>query len=41
MQVGEKTFMKLRAPLDDEYYLQGPGITLVAELIEQDECNVH
>ena len=41
MQVGEKTFMKLRDPLDDEYYLQGPGTTLVAELIEQDECNVH
>ena len=41
MKVGEKTFMKLRDPLDDEYYLQGPGTTLVAELIEQDECNVH
>ncbi len=23
MQVGKTTFMKLRDPLDDEYYLQG------------------
>lgn len=41
MQVGETTFMKLRDPLDDEYYLQGHGTTLVVELIEQDECNTH
>ncbi|HEB1164739.1 TPA: hypothetical protein RY449_001765 [Escherichia albertii] len=41
MQVGEKTFMKLRDPLEDEYYLQGPGTTLVVELVEQDECNAH
>ncbi|ESE93461.1 hypothetical protein SEEV1955_18093 [Salmonella enterica subsp. enterica serovar Virchow str. ATCC 51955] len=33
--------MKLRDPLDDEYYLQGPGTTLVVELIEEDECNAH
>ncbi|EEV5865451.1 TPA: DUF4261 domain-containing protein [Escherichia coli] len=41
MQVGETTFMKLRDPLEDEYYLQGPGTTLVVELIEEDECNAH
>lgn len=41
MQVGKTTFMKLRDPLDDEYYLQGPGTTLVVELIEEDECNAH
>ncbi|EEX0062608.1 ATP-binding cassette domain-containing protein [Salmonella enterica] len=38
---GKSTFMKLRDPLDDEYYLQGPGTTLVVELIEEDECNAH
>ncbi|PWD07376.1 hypothetical protein C4813_24175, partial [Salmonella enterica subsp. enterica serovar Rubislaw] len=38
MQVGKTTFMKLRDPLDDEYYLQGPGTTLVVERIEEDEC---
>ncbi len=41
MQVGETTFMKLRDPLDNEYYLQRPGTTLVVELIEEDECNAH
>ncbi|WP_396332299.1 DUF4261 domain-containing protein [Burkholderia anthina] len=39
MQVGSETFMKLREPLDHEYYLQGPAQVLVAELISADEIN--
>ncbi|KAF1003010.1 MAG: hypothetical protein GAK36_00338 [Pseudomonas sp.] len=39
MQIGETTYMKLREPAENEYYLQGPGTTLVAELIESDQVN--
>nr|WP_175799764.1 DUF4261 domain-containing protein [Burkholderia anthina] len=39
MQVGADTFMKLREPLEHEYYLQGPAQVLVAELISADEIN--
>ncbi|WP_175777206.1 DUF4261 domain-containing protein [Burkholderia anthina] len=39
MQVGSETFMKLREPLEHEYYLQGPAQVLVAELISADEIN--
>lgn len=39
MQVGSETFMKLREPLEHEYYLQGPAPVLVAELISADQIN--
>ncbi|MBY4870848.1 DUF4261 domain-containing protein [Burkholderia sp. Bp9017] len=39
MQVGADTFMKLREPLEHEYYLKGPAQVLVAELISADEIN--
>ncbi|MDN7489178.1 hypothetical protein QZM35_15845 [Burkholderia sp. AU45274] len=39
MQIGAETFMKLREPLEQEYYLQGPAQVLVAELISADQIN--
>lgn len=37
MQVGEDRFMRLRAPTDSEYFLDGPGAVVVAEVIGADE----
>ncbi len=37
MQVGEDRFMRLRAPADSEYFLDGPGAVVVAEVIGADE----
>lgn len=39
MQIGENAYMKLRAPTQEEYYLDGPGQVLVAEIITADEIN--
>ncbi|WMD18954.1 DUF4261 domain-containing protein [Achromobacter seleniivolatilans] len=39
MQIGENAFMKLRDPAQEEYYLDGPGAVLVAEIITSDEIN--
>jgi hypothetical protein len=39
MQIGENAYMKLRAPAQEEYYLDGPGVVLVAEIITADEIN--
>ncbi|KAG0777054.1 hypothetical protein G6F22_012136 [Rhizopus arrhizus] len=39
MQIGENAFMKLRDPAKEEYYLDGPGQVLVAEIITADEIN--
>ncbi|MDQ8034358.1 MAG: DUF4261 domain-containing protein [Bordetella sp.] len=39
MQIGENTFMKLRAPTEAEYFLQGPGRVLVADIISESEIN--
>ena len=39
MQIGENAFMKLRDPAEEEYYLDGPGQVLVAEIITADEIN--
>ena len=39
MQVGETAFMRLRAPLAEEYFLDGPDQVLVAEIIEGHEIN--
>lgn len=39
MQIGENAYMKLRAPAKEEYYLEGPGAVLVAEIITADEIN--
>lgn len=39
MQIGENAFMKLRTPAEQEYYLDGPGQVLVAEIITADEIN--
>ncbi|MFH0133670.1 DUF4261 domain-containing protein [Variovorax sp. VaC1] len=37
MQVGEDKFLRLRAPLETEYFLDGPDAVLVAEMIGADE----
>ncbi|SEJ90816.1 MULTISPECIES: DUF4261 domain-containing protein [unclassified Variovorax] len=37
MQVGEDRFMRLRAPAETEYFLDGPGTVMVAEMIGADE----
>jgi hypothetical protein len=39
MQVGEDEFLRLRAPLQAEYFLDGPDAVLVAEVIGADEIN--
>lgn len=39
MQIGENAYMKLRAPAEEEYFLDGPGTVLVAEIITADEIN--
>ncbi|WP_313369317.1 DUF4261 domain-containing protein [Achromobacter animicus] len=39
MQIGEDAFMKLREPAKEEYYLDGPGQVLVAEIISADQIN--
>ncbi|MDR0480903.1 MAG: DUF4261 domain-containing protein [Gallionellaceae bacterium] len=39
MQVGESTYMRLRDPLPNEYFLDGPGTVLVAEMIGASEIN--
>ncbi len=40
MQVGEDRFMRLRAPAETEYFLDGPGEVLVAELIDANQVAV-
>lgn len=39
MQIGENAYLKLREPGEPEYFLQGPGRTLVAEIIAEDQIN--
>ena len=39
MQIGENAYLKLREPDEPEYFLQGPGRTLVAEIIAEDQIN--
>ncbi len=39
MQIGEDAYMKLREPAKEEYYLDGPGRVLVAEIITADQIN--
>jgi len=39
MQVGESSFMKLRDPTPEEYFLDGPGTVLVADIIGADQIN--
>jgi hypothetical protein len=39
MQVGSDTFMRLRAPTKEEYFLQSEGELFVAEMIGADEIN--
>ncbi|WP_313623847.1 DUF4261 domain-containing protein [Achromobacter sp.] len=39
MQIGEDAYMKLREPAKEEYYLDGPGQVLVAEIITADQIN--
>lgn len=39
MQIGEDAYMKLREPAKEEYYLDGPGQVLVAEIITADQVN--
>lgn len=39
MQVGETRYMKLRDPLPAEYFLQGPGTVLVADIIDEADIN--
>lgn len=39
MQIGEDAYMKLREPATEEYYLDGPGRVLVAEIITADQVN--
>ena len=39
MQVGEYTFMKVRAPTADEAFLEGQGPLLIAEFISSNEIN--
>ncbi|MGN6659704.1 MAG: DUF4261 domain-containing protein [Achromobacter mucicolens] len=39
MQIGEDAYMKLREPAQEEYFLDGPGQVLVAEIISADQIN--
>jgi len=39
MQIGKARYMKVRDPVASEYFLQGPGTVLVAEIIDQSEIN--
>lgn len=39
MQIGEATYMRLRDPFPEEYFLDGPGKVFVAEIIGEDEIN--
>ncbi|MBB1625339.1 DUF4261 domain-containing protein [Achromobacter sp. UMC71] len=39
MQIGETSYMKLREPLESEYFLHGPGTVLVAEIIDASQIN--
>lgn len=39
MQIGEDAYMKLREPANEEYFLDGPGQVLVAEIISADQIN--
>ncbi len=39
MQVGETEFLRLRAPTEDESFLESDGDLLVAEIISKDEIN--
>ncbi|WP_333983283.1 DUF4261 domain-containing protein [Ectopseudomonas khazarica] len=39
LRVGEDAFMRLRAPLAEEYFLDGPDPLLVAEIIAAHEAN--
>ncbi|OCZ73354.1 hypothetical protein A7P25_10325 [Achromobacter xylosoxidans] len=39
MQIGEARYMKLREPLEAEYFLHGPGAVLVTEIIDASEIN--
>lgn len=39
MQIGETSYMKLREPLESEYFLHGPGTVLVAEIIDGSQIN--
>ena len=39
MQIGEDAYMKLREPAKEEYFLDGPGQVLVAEIISADQIN--
>jgi hypothetical protein len=39
MQIGENAYMKLRDPSKEEYFLDGPGQVLVAEIITADQIN--
>ncbi len=39
MQIGETRYMKLREPLESEYFLHGPGTVLVAEIIDASQIN--
>ncbi len=39
MQIGQDSYMRLRAPSQQEYFLDGPGEVLVAEIIGAEEIN--
>lgn len=39
MQIGENAYMKLREPAQEEYFLDGPGRVLVAQIITAEEIN--
>lgn len=39
MQIGEDAYLKLREPAQEEYFLDGPGQVLVAEIISADQIN--
>lgn len=39
MQIGESSYMKLREPAEAEYFLDGPGKVLVAEVITEAQIN--
>lgn len=39
MQVGEASYLRLRDPMAEEYFLDGPGSVLVAEVIGADQIN--
>lgn len=39
MQIGEDRYMKLREPLEAEYFLHGPQAVLVTEIIDASQIN--